>query len=399
MLLSKTAANCLMEILKITSNDSIKSSVIVFSGALIRILGDMRSTTSLKMSVIEALTLMLEKVGSLMKQFMPQLQQSFLKLLNDQNRTVRIRAANALSFLVLVHMKPDIVINEMHNALCQPSEDTLIKETMAFAIRVCLIQAGAKFTPAIKSTIMKTVVNLLDAQDESFRTNLAACLGSLCKWINQSDLDFVVKNHLLETSNQEETNHSRSVALRICLKEAPERILQKPEWNDKIAKTLISHITNEKAYISINAIKATAYYFLCCLNKEMEISTQLITAFSKCLNHSNNEIKTCVAVSSSFLAKNYSPKTLPISMLKILVPLLVNGTKEKNSIVKLNSELSLITILKLRRSDQILNDLMGQLDAGPKSSLEACLSKSLRRIASAAEPKDDGNDFDETLLI
>jgi len=400
------AANCLMEILKITSNDSIKSSVIIFSGALIRILGDTRSTTSLKQAVIEALTLMLEKVGTLMKQFMPQLQQSFLKLLNDQNRTVRIKAANALSYLVLVHVKPDVVINEIltmldkkNNAICQPTEDTLIKETMVFAIRVCLIQAGSKFTPAIKSTIMKTVVSLLNAQDESFRTNLAACLGSLCKWVSPADLDSVAKNHLLEISSNEETNHSRAIALRICLKEAPERILAKADWNDKVVKALISHISNEKVLLSINGIKASAYYFLYSLQKQTEISTQLITTFSKCLNHSNNEIKTCVAQSASFVAKNYNPNTLPSSMLKILVPLLVNGTKEKNSIVKSNSEQSLITILKLRINDEIVNNLMKDLDEGPRTSLELCLQKTLRRVASIAEPKDDGNDFDETLLI
>lgn len=393
------AANCLMEIFKISNNESIKSCVIVFSGALIRILGDTRSTNQLKISVIEALTLMLEKVGLLMKQFMPQLQQSFLKLLNDSNRTVRIKSANALSYLVLVHMKPDIVINEMHNALCQPSDDTMIKETMAFAIRVCLIQAGDKYTPAIKSAIMKTVVSLLDAQDESYRINLAACLGSLCKWLNTNDFDTVVKNHLLETSNQEEINHSRSVALRICLKEASDRLLNKTEWNEKLIKTLINHMKNDKVFISINGIKASTYYFLHCLNKDLEISPLLITTFSKCLNQSNNEIKTCVALSSSFLAKNYNPKVLPSSMLKILIPLLVNGTKEKNSIVKSSSEDALINILKLRESDQIVNDLMSVLDDGPRLSLETCLTKQLRRVASTAERKDDFIDFDETLLI
>ena len=391
------AANCLIEILKITSTDAIKSSVIVFSGLLIRILGDTRSTVSLKISVIEALTLMLKKVGALMKQFMPQLQQSFLKLLNDSSRTVRIKAANALSYLVLVHQKCDIVISEMHNALAQQSDDTLIKETMAFAIRVCLIQAGEKLSPSIKSTIMKTVLNHLDTQEESFRLNLAACLGSLCKWITANDFDNLVKNHLLELSNNcDELNHSRSIALRICLKESPERLL-KPEWNDKLIKTLTSQITNEKVFISINGIKATAYFFIFNLNKQLDIPAQLVTIFSKCLNHSNNEIKTCVASSSSFIAKNYNEKALPIALLKTLIPNLVNGTKEKNSVVKLNSEQALINILKLRQNDEIVNDLLKQLDEGPRISLENCVSKTLRRVAQQAEPKDEN--FDETLLI
>lgn len=392
------AANCLMEILRITSNDAIKSSVIVFSGLLIRILGDTRSTMSLKISVIEALTLMLEKVGPLMRQFMPQLHQSFLKLLNDPNRIVRIKAANAMSYLVLVHQKCDIVINEMHNALSQPSDDTVIKETMVFAIRVCLIQAGAKLSPAVKSTIMKTVIGYLDAPEESFRTNLAACLGSLCKWITPADFDSVAKNHLLESTSNEEMNLGRALALRICLKEAPERLL-KPELNDKVVKVLTGHLTSDKPAVSINGIKATAYYVLYNLNAKQEIPTSLLTTFSKRLNHSNNEIKTCLAFSVSFVAKSYSPQTLPVSMLKILVPLLVNGSKEKNSVVKSNSEQALITILKLRQGDETVNDLLSQLDEGPRVSLENCISKTLRRVASSPAPKDEKEDFDETLLI
>jgi predicted transcriptional regulator len=299
----------------------------------------------------------------------------------------------------LIHQKCDIVINEIHNALCQSSDDTQIKETMAFAIRVCLIQAGDKFSNSIKSTIMKTLINNLNAEEESCRTNLAACLGSLCKSLSTNDFENVVKNHLFEISgNNDGLNHSKSVALRICLKETPERLLKTADWNDKTVKTLISHITSDKAFISINGIKATAYYILYNLNKNLEIPAQLVTIFSKCLNNSNNEIKICVAYSSSFIAKNYEAKpSLPISLLRTLIPLLVNGTKEKNSVVKLNSEQALVHILKLKKGDEVVNDLMSQLDEGPKQSLEQCLSKTLRRVTQQSD-RDETGDFDETLL-
>lgn len=44
---------------------------------------------------------------------------------------------------------------------------------------------------------------------------------------------------------------------------------------------------------------------------------------------------------------------LPAEFLKVIVPMLVNGTKEKNSFVKANCEFSLIAVLKLREDDAV----------------------------------------------
>lgn len=53
------------------------------------------------------------------------------------------------------------------------------------------------------------------------------------------------------------------------------------------------------------------------------------------MNHSSNEVKQVLASSASFLAKSFS-NPLPIHFLKQIVPTLVNGTKEKNTMVSLH---------------------------------------------------------------
>lgn len=69
------------------------------------------------------------------------------------------------------------------------------------------------------------------------------------------------------------------------------------------------------------------------------------------MNHQSNEVKQLLARVCSYLARREinSPE-----LLKAVIPMLVNGTKEKNSYVKANSELSLVAVLRLRNGDEKL---------------------------------------------
>ncbi len=59
----------------------------------------------------------------------------------------------------------------------------------------------------------------------------------------------------------------------------------------------------------------------------------------------SNDVKGLAAQIVSYLSKSC---TLPAETLRTLVPMLVNGTKEKNTVVKVNSELALVSALRLR---------------------------------------------------
>lgn len=54
----------------------------------------------------------------------------------------------------------------------------------------------------------------------------------------------------------------------------------------------------------------------------------------------------------SYLAR--TEPTLAPEFLKAALPMLVNGTKEKNGYVKANSELSLVAVLKLRQGEAVV---------------------------------------------
>jgi hypothetical protein len=115
------------------------------------------------------------------------------------------------------------------------------------------------------------------------------------------------------------------------------------------------------------------------------------------MNHSSNEVKQSAAASSIYLSKAIE-KRLPINLMKSLVPLLVNGTKEKNTMVKSYSEHALVSVLRLRESeDETSAVLLSDLDPGPREALQDCIHKVLKRTISQPEAKEE--EFDDTLNI
>lgn len=154
----EAAAQGLGEVIKLTNAQALQPSVITITGPLIRILGD-RFNASVKIAVLETLAILLAKVshiyiykemkiyvmnivsigfvvrftknvfqqvGVMLKQFLPQLQTTFLKALNDPNRNVRLKSSTALSYLILIHQKADTLFTDLHNTL-KSTEDSSIR--------------------------------------------------------------------------------------------------------------------------------------------------------------------------------------------------------------------------------------------------------------------------------
>lgn len=61
----------------------------------------------------------------MLKPFLPQLQTTFLRSLSDGHRSVRLRSASALSYLILVHNRPDTLYTELHNAVKNAEDNSL----------------------------------------------------------------------------------------------------------------------------------------------------------------------------------------------------------------------------------------------------------------------------------
>ncbi|CAB4061680.1 unnamed protein product [Lepeophtheirus salmonis] len=306
--LKEQAAVGLGEVIKVTSPESLKPSVVHITGPLIRILGDRFCSQSL----------------------------------NDSIRSVRLKSGLALSYLIAIHVRPDPLFNEILTGI-KSADDSSIRDTYIQALRGCIVPTGGeKLTPSIRKQVLNTLTNFISSSEDTSRTVGSGCLGALCKWLSPEELASTFDGNIIVKSTNLSVLHGKSCALFVALKEAPE-IVYTDERKGIIHEIALSYLSSESSDIVKNGLKCIGYILLGCFQKNEKIPMELISPFCKSMNHSSNEVKELVAILSNFLAKKNSNQMLANEFLKAIIPMLVNGTKEKNTAVKASSEFALIS--------------------------------------------------------
>lgn len=389
----ENAAQGLGEVIFLTNSQSLQPSVVHITGPLIRILGD-RFNAAVKAAVLETLAILLHKVGVILKQFLPQLQTTFLKALNDQNRNVRMKAGKALSELVAIHARADPLFNEIHNGI-KNSDDSSVRETMLHALRSIVSPSGDKMSEPIKKQIFATLLSMIGHPEDVTRNAVGGCLGAMLKYLPTLQIEDFLNNSILADSvNDLLVKHGHTVILFVALKECPNHILTSTLY-PKITSNILVNIASEKVPIACNAIRAAAYLLEHSLKACSENPVNIIVALARAMNHNSNDVKQLVAKSCIHLSKNLTADQINLEVLKYLIPMLVNGTKEKNGYVKSNSELALISILRLRTDNITLLKISEILESGARDSLNDVVTKVSKRATAQSVVKDE--ELDDTL--
>nr|XP_019554630.2 eIF-2-alpha kinase activator GCN1 [Aedes albopictus] len=392
----ENAAQGLGEVIQLTSASSLQPSVVHITGPLIRILGD-RFNAGVKAAVLETLAILLHKVGIMLKQFLPQLQTTFLKALHDPSRIVRIKAGHALAELIVIHTRPDPLFVEMQNGI-KNTDDSTIRETMLQALRGILTPAGDKMTDPLRKQIYATLTGMLGHSEDVTRAAAAGCLGALCRWLNPDQLDDALCSHLLNEDYGDDAalRHGRTAALFVALKEYPSAVFTE-KYEAKICKTIAASLISDKIPVALNGVRAAGYllqYGMC--SDEVKLPQQIIGPFVKSMNHTSNEVKQLLAKTCLYLAKTVPASRTAPEYLRLVIPMLVNGTKEKNGYVKSNSEIALVYVLRLREGDEVHQKCIALLEPGARDSLSEVVSKVLRKVA--LQPVGKEEELDDTIL-
>ncbi|XP_045785525.1 eIF-2-alpha kinase activator GCN1 isoform X2 [Maniola jurtina] len=399
----ENAALMLGEVIKLTTATAIQPSVVHITGPLIRILGD-RFNSSVKAAVLETLALLLSKVGVMLKQFLPQLQTTFVKGLYDANRPVRIKAGLALSQLVLIHTRADPLFLEVHNGV-KNADDLSVKETMLQALRSVITNGGDKMSEQLALTVlaMLTCPALLAHPEDPPRSGAGGCLGALLHCLAPAHRDAALLHHVLAQGNPTQSNptedwlltHGRSSALFVALKETPDQIY-KDHFEEKIDKALLAYLASDKIPIVCNGIRGIGYLICYLLEKDRPVPPNILSQFVRSMNHSSNEVKQLMARASTLVGRSGAlhAKGPGADVLRALLPALVNGTKEKNTYVRANSEIALRAVLRLPQDETFHQQCMSLLEEGGREALGDVVSRVLRR----ALPDGRDEDLDCTLV-
>ncbi|KAF8055816.1 hypothetical protein HT031_006591 [Scenedesmus sp. PABB004] len=140
----EVAAEGLGELIVLTSEEGLKPFVVAITGPLIRIIGD-RFPPATKAAILVTLGLLIRRASAGLKPFVPQLQTTFLKCLNDQADAVRMTAADNLGELTRLSARVEALVGDLA-ANAASAADPETSAAYLVALRGALRASGDRLT-------------------------------------------------------------------------------------------------------------------------------------------------------------------------------------------------------------------------------------------------------------
>ncbi|PNJ82434.1 GCN1 isoform 1 [Pongo abelii] len=388
------AAKALGLVIRLTSADALRPSVVSITGPLIRILGD-RFSWNVKAALLETLSLLLAKVGIALKPFLPQLQTTFTKALQDSNRGVRLKAADALGKLISIHIKVDPLFTELLNGI-RAMEDPGVRDTMLQALRFVIQGAGAKVDAIIRKNIVSLLLSMLGHDEDNTRISSAGCLGELCAFLTEEELSAVLQQCLLADVSGIDwmVRHGRSLALSVAVNVAPGRLCA-GRYSSDVQEMILSSATADRIPIAVSGVRGMG--FLMRYHIETgggQLPAKLSSLFVKCLQNPSSDIRLVAEKMIWWANKDPLPPLDPQAIKPILKALLDN-TKDKNTVVRAYSDQAIVNLLKMRQGEEVFQSLSKILDVASLEVLNEVNRRSLKKLASQA---DSTEQVDDTIL-
>ncbi|XWS64788.1 hypothetical protein CRYUN_Cryun05aG0033900 [Craigia yunnanensis] len=177
--LREQAALGLGDLIEVTSEQSLKGFVIPITAPLIRIIGD-RLPWQVKSAILSTLNIMIRKGGIALKPFLPQLQTTFIKCLQDNTRTVRSSAALALGKLSALSTRVDPLVSDLLSSL--RVSDSGVREAILTALKVVVKHAGKSVSPATRTCVYTLLKDLIHHDDDQVRMFSSSILGVILQF-------------------------------------------------------------------------------------------------------------------------------------------------------------------------------------------------------------------------
>lgn len=176
------AGEGLAELISVTSEESLKPHVVAIAGPLIRVVSD-KFSSAVKASILQALDMLMLKGGAMLKAFVPQLQTSCVRCLQDPGRSVRARAVDALGRLMKLQSRVDPLLTELLNSLAS-SPDSSYVETTVLAVSTVVGAAGANVSPPVLLRVVDELKTSMVTPSDDVVAACSAALGVVSSFLH-----------------------------------------------------------------------------------------------------------------------------------------------------------------------------------------------------------------------
>lgn len=138
--------------------------------------------------LLQTMMVLMRKGGVALKAFVPQLQTTFVKSLQDPSREVRGAGAVALGRLVVQSARLDPLLTEL-SALSVQTDSSAIRASVLQALGTVLTAVGEKATaPVLEEKVAPALVKLVFDEDDSSRVMAGRAMSRLSWFLSPSAL-------------------------------------------------------------------------------------------------------------------------------------------------------------------------------------------------------------------
>ncbi|KAJ6858567.1 hypothetical protein NC652_040992 [Populus alba x Populus x berolinensis] len=159
-----------------------------FFKPLIRIIGD-RFPWQVKSAILSTLSILIGKGGMSLRPFLPQLQTTFIKCLQDSTRTVRTSAAFALGKLSALSTRVDPLVSDLLSSLQVWHQMLVFGEAILTALKGVLKHAGKSVSDPVRVRVFSQLKDLIHHDDDQVRISAASILGITSQYMEEHQLD------------------------------------------------------------------------------------------------------------------------------------------------------------------------------------------------------------------
>ncbi|KAK9201149.1 hypothetical protein WN944_016350 [Citrus x changshan-huyou] len=377
--LREQAALGLGELIEVTSEQSLKEFVIPITGPLIRIIGD-RFPWQVKSAILSTLSIIIRKGGIALKPFLPQLQTTFIKCLQDSTRTVRSSAALALGKLSALSTRVDPLVGDLLSSL--QVSDAGIREAILTALKGVLKHAGKSVSSAVKIRVYSVLKDLVYHDDDQVRVSAASILGIMSQYMEDGQLADLLQELLnLASSPAWAARHGSVLVFATFLRHNPSAISMSPLFLS-ILDRLKSSLKDEKFPLREASTKALGRLLLHQIQSgpaNTTVVVDILASVVSALHDDSSEVRRRALSALKSVAKA-NPSAIMVHV-ALFGPALAECLKDGSTPVRLAAERCAVHAFQLTRGSEYIQGAQKFI-----TGLDA------RRLSKFPEHSDDSED-------
>ncbi|KAM3583875.1 translational activator of GCN4 [Umbelopsis sp. WA50703] len=365
-----------------TSGDALKPFVTQITGPLIRIMGD-RYPPQVKAAILQTLGMLLSKVPTYLKPFLPQLQRTFIKSLTDPSSgIVRARAGSALGILISLQTRVDPLISELVSGI--KTAEPGVKETMMNALQTVVEKAGSDLSDASKKGVLTVMSEGLGDHEDGTVVAAARLLGCVTKSLSSEETKYIIQTHVLI---EQAPPLGSTLAVNAMLVDSPSQFEDLGITDDILEKTL-NDLSSEKPKIPEAAILALGKFLMTTEYQRTEIIEKISKALADIIGQKTagvGESRRLALVVVRAVGRRYPGLLEPY--LDQLVPPTMGCVRDRNIPVKLTAERAVMYLFRLLEGEETLQSYLSTVDATAQRSIGDYHRRILSKLVSQEQQR------------